>query len=632
MSAQSTRAATRKLLLLGGFLSIWVALLIAYLTPATGYEVSIYHGTPVAYWIGLGIALFLAIVVAFTATRRRTRNTAFALGIFSFMSVVMLPLLRGYHYHSGGDGLSHLGFVKGMSIGVFGPTDNLYPMLHSIVVFVGHMTGVEFERAILMVVPAFLLLFVSFAPLTARLFSNDRWVVGVAVFSGMLLLPINHISGDLTPQPSSMAMIYIPFALYVLVLTMLDRDYRSAMLLTIVAASLVLLHPLHAASFILLLVTIAAVQELHNSLQKPDSILRSRPVYLQASFLVLFFWIWVQATTAERFGRNFRRMFRSILEETETAGTAQSRGLSLEALGGSMEEMFVKMFLVAAVFCGICALLMGSSVVSGLLKWPKWVHKRCRSIAFESDYRNSVLAYWTFGFTAASALFLVYMFGSISDQYMRHYGFLMGTVTIIGALAIGQLLKYLTTRLTIRQTATIAIVVVSVALLMSMPVVFSSPYIYQESHHHSETQMQGFETAFENTDDEAVHAGVRRSAYRYMDAVARHENPERDYEEDDDGNELYGSVPDRFASQELQGVEGEEAYYQDLHGYFDEPAYLLVKEKDRTFETTVLQGFRWSEEDFAYLEREPGINRVQDNGELTMYDIENRPSSNEQPS
>lgn len=626
MSAQNTASATRTLLLVGGFLSISVAIAFAYLTPATGYELSIYRGTPIAFWIGFGIALFLAVFVAFTASARRTRNAAYGLGLLSFMSVVMLPLVRGYHYHAGDDALSHLGFVRGLAIGVYTATDTLYPMLHSTVVFVSQITGVEFERAFLIIIPAFVLLFVSFAPLTARLFSNDRWVVGTAVFSGMLLLPINHISGDLTPQPSSQAMIYVPFALYVLVLTMLDRDYRSAMLLTIVAASLVLLHPLHAASFILLLVTVAAVQGLHNTLQKPDSLLRTRPVSLQASFLVLFFWIWVQAVVAERFQSDFRGMLESVITETEAAGTVQSRGLSLQAVGGSIEELFVKMFLVAVVFCVICALLMGSSVISGLLKWPKWVHRRCKAIAFESEYTNSVLAYWTLGFAAASSLFLVYMFGSISDQYMRHYGFLMATVTVVGALAVGQLLKYLAARLTVRKAAVLAIVFVSVVLLMSMPVVFSSPYIYQESHHHSETKMQGFETAFENTDDEAVHAGVRRDVYRYMDAILRHENPDRTYED------RTTTVPDRFASQELLGVENEEAYYHDIHGYFDEPAYLFVDEKDRTFETTVLEGFRWSEEDFAYLEQEPGVNRVQDNGDLTMYDIEDRPSSNEQAS
>jgi hypothetical protein len=301
--------------------------------------------------------------------------------------------------------------------------------------------------------------------------------------------------------------------------------------------------------------------------------------------------------------------------------------MSLEVLGGSMEEMFVKMFLIAAVFCGICALLMGSTVIDGILKWPKRLHERCRAISFESEYANLVVGYWTFGFTAASVLFLVYLFGGLSDQYMRHYGFLMASVSIIGALAVGQILKYMTTRISMRKTAAIAIIFVSVCLLMSMPVVFSSPYIYQESHHQPETQLDGIATALDNTDDDVVHASVRRSVGRYQDALLRGDDPGRDYQDT-----RTTSVPDRFASQELQGVEGEETYHRDLHGYFDERAYLFVIEKDRTFETTVLQGFRWSEEDFAYLEEEPGINRVQDNGDLWLYDIEDRPSQNDRSS
>ncbi|MDZ7729856.1 MAG: hypothetical protein U5K37_00840 [Natrialbaceae archaeon] len=44
-----------------GFLSLAVAILTAWLNPETGYEVSIYTNTPLVTWIGIGIALAIAV-------------------------------------------------------------------------------------------------------------------------------------------------------------------------------------------------------------------------------------------------------------------------------------------------------------------------------------------------------------------------------------------------------------------------------------------------------------------------------------------------------------------------------------------------------------------------------------------
>ena len=618
-----------ELLLVVGFVSFSIALLSAHLNPATGYEVSIYGalhgvgGTPFLYWIAVGLALTVSVIVAFAAPENHVRSIGYGLGVLSFMSVVMLPLIRGWHYHGGSDALSHLGGTREFAYGVNVITNSQYPFLHTATVFISGVTGVELNRTFLMVVPSFVLIFVLFSALTARLFSNDRWVLGAGVFSGMLLLPINHISGDLTPQPSSQAMLYVTFALFLLVFVMTERDRRASVLLILVTLTVVMLHPLHAASLILLLVTIGGVQLLHSSFRRSKSFLPKMPVYLQASLLVLFFWVWVQAIIAERFERNFSRMIGSMFVDTETAGTVQSRTLSLEALGGSLEEMFLKMFLVSAVFCVICAILMGASVTTAFFGWSRRLRSLARPISFQSPVANAVLGYWTLGFTAASVLFLIYLFGGISDQYMRHYGFLMASVTIIGAIAVGQILKLLSDRFSVGKAKPIAIVFVVACLLMTLPVAFSSPYIYQDSHHISEESMEGHTTAFEITDEEALHTSVRRGVHRYQDALLRGYDTDRSYEED----YVTDSVPNHFANDEIGANETENQ--RDLHGFYDDPAYLYVKEKDRDFETKVLDGLRWSEEDFAYLEQEPGINRVQDNGGFTLYAVENRESPND---
>ena len=613
-----------KVLLLGGFISITIAILSAYLNPAVGYEVSIYgdlhgiNGTPILYWIAVLIALTISVFVAFSADNHRARTIAYGLGIFSFMSVVMLPLIRGWYYFAGDDALSHLGTTREFAYGINNVTDILYPFLHTLSVFVSLATGAELNRTFLMVISVFVLIFVLFTPLTARQFSNDRWVLGAGVFSGMLLLPINHISGDLTPQPSSQAMMYVTFVLFLLVFVLIQGDRRSSVLLILVTFTMVLLHPLHAASLVLLLLAIAGVQLVHSSIHRSESLLPKIPTYLQASLLVLFFWVWVQVIIPERFERNFTRMIGSLFVDTEAAGTVQTRGQSIGALGGSLEEMFIKIFLVSAVFCAICALIMSVSVFNTFFDRPKRIRSIIRPISFKSTVASTVIGYWTIGFAVASVLFFVYLLGGISDQYMRHYGFLMGSVTIIGAVSVGQLLNIISDKLTSEKCKSLAIVFVVMCLFLTLPVVFSSPYILQDSHHITEETMEGHTTAFEIAEQEALHTSIRRDVSRYQDAILRGYDTDRSYVED----YTTTRVPDHFANDQLRSQEADNQ--RDLHGFYDENAYLYVDEKDRVFETTVLNGLRWSEEDFDYLEQEPGINRVQDNGGFTLYAVENR--------
>jgi hypothetical protein len=65
-------------------------------------------------------------------------------------------------------------------------------------------------------------------------------------------------------------------------------------------------------------------------------------------------------------------------------------------------------------------------------------------------------------------------------------------------------------------------------------------------------------------------------------------------------------VPDHFAD-------------QNLRSYFDNPEYLAITEADRVRDGDVYKGFRFSSQDFTYLDNEPGIDKIQSNGGLDIY-------------
>jgi len=101
MSLATDRSRLSKIALLVGFGALLVGTLTAYRDPATGYELSIYRGTPWTFWAGVGVALVASLTVAMA--RRDLgllRDSALVLGEYRrpqssrFRSSGVLPVRR----------------------------------------------------------------------------------------------------------------------------------------------------------------------------------------------------------------------------------------------------------------------------------------------------------------------------------------------------------------------------------------------------------------------------------------------------------------------------------------------------------------------------------------------------------
>src|SRR6056297_449258 len=118
--------------LLLGYLAISVAVVVAYNDPVTGYELNIYAGTPLAFWVLVALAVLLSILIAFSATKAHVRAAGGFLGLLAMTVTVSLPIFRGYHYVGDADPLSHLGTAKVISAGEMGMTASRYPVVHTL--------------------------------------------------------------------------------------------------------------------------------------------------------------------------------------------------------------------------------------------------------------------------------------------------------------------------------------------------------------------------------------------------------------------------------------------------------------------------------------------------------------------
>lgn len=592
-----------------GFGILAAAVLVAYQNPATGYELSIYASTPIAYWVGTVGALVVSVLLVFSKLDGPSTSLGVVLGSLSMLTIVSTPIIRGYHYFGTTDSLSHLGTARDINQGTLDIISNRYPAVHTLGSMVADVTGASLPQSLMVVVVVFILCFFVFIPLAIRAVTDDSRLAYIGLFSGLLLLPLNHISPSIYIHPTSQAIMYAPVLLFLFVLVYKGNTHRYAFLFMLVSVMFVMLHLQQAANLVVFFGTIAVLQIGHSVIRGQRSTAGRKPVYSLVFVFGLLFWVWVQRVDA--FWTAVADTLLVPFTETTAAASTASRGVSLGAVGGSLPEVFVKLFSVQLVFSVFAGLLM-LAVVLRLTGIP-FFQSPTGVLTANTEGERALLAYFTGGFVTVFGIFVVYLVGGISDQYFRHIGTIMVLVTILGAIFLGRVMQYLG-RLTSGRTARLgASVLILVFLVVSFPVVFTSPYFYTPSEQVTEQQMEGYETTFENRDNSVLFSEVRSSTSRYGIATqGRAIPPEAYYPGDDDES----GAPDHFAN-------------QSLRTHYDQRTYLPVTEADRIRDPVLWDGFRFSHSDFRYLDAEPGIDKVQSNGGYDLYLV--RPASGTEP-
>lgn len=592
-----------KVALITGFLAFTVAILVAYTTPANGYELSVYRSTPAAFWGGIGIGFLAAIGTLFGTDGRRLVDAAMGLLTLCALAVVSVPIIRSYFFYGAGDSMTHLGWAREMVRGDIGADGILYPAVHLISVFFAELTGLELTNTLqytpMLIFP---LLYLVAMPLCVQYFTESRWAGIVGLFAAVLLIPINKISVHIVSHPSSQAILFSPFVLFLL-FRYLTEDTDGFPLTTPVGASfaiaaigLIFVHPQEAMVFLSMLVAIFGIQLLVRRYAPDREIATHRSLLAHILVIGGVFSVWIL-----QHDRAINRMI-SIYESIVVAGgetlqETDARGASLSALGGSFEELFIKLFAVTVVFCLLAAGIMLANM------WGK--------LDAEKIQRNAIVTYLSIGLIPPTLIFAVIFFAAQGDHYFRIFGFIMSVVTLVGAVALTGIFDRVD-RIGVRNSAVFSrqwvfgalAVVLIVMLAAQMVAVHESPYMYQSNKQVTDAEMSGHEIAFEYHDDETVMTGIRSGPRRYIDAH-------------------YGATT---ASTSLEfpgyrsGVSGP-VFNDNLTTAYEEDRYLVIKESDYDQEVELYDELRYKKEAFRRLGTEPEINRVQDNGEFRLYRI-----------
>jgi hypothetical protein len=581
-----------KLALIVGFCSLSLAVTAAIVAPATAFELSLYSATPLVFWFGAGSALLMSLLVGWFARWGRVRAIACVLGGGTITTIVALPLIRGYYFFGHADAMTHLGWVKNLAAGEIGPTAFIYPGTHLLSVFVSETTGYPVRRALMLVVVLVSVLFLLLFPLAVRRLLDRERIVTIAAFSAFLLLPVNLLSTHLQAHPFTQALLYSTLVLFVLFVYLgiapssAASERRSVgAFLGLTTAGVVFYHPQQAVNLLVVFAAITTYQALARRLgwDRRSQSLYGQTVWFAAVFLG---WTAVQYSQIDGPASNLATgVLRYLRGAPPTAGGAvTSQSQSLSAIGAGLVEMYLKLFLVSTIYIAL----------AGLVVLAVFLNRT------DQRFPNRQVTFLTAGLVAMTPLPVLYFLADVAEHYFRHYGFIMLLVSVLSILAISEAESWadaLPTGMFESAYRYGVPVALGVMLVLSVITIYPSPYIYKSNRHVTESEMRGFSLAFDHVENESAMVGIRAKLYRYQDAIKGTEgspNNERT---------LTGSN------------------LTSLPAFFDREGYLIYSQYAREREVGAYRELRFTEEEFESVSRQPGVDKLLANREVSLYHV-----------
>lgn len=562
----------KKYTLLFGFLILIISLIFAINTPAESYEISIYSSTPIGYWIGIILVLIISGIIIFKDCDRIELTLSILLASTVILSIISLPILRGYYYFGMYDSISHLGVANNILSGNVNLAESLYPTIHIVATFLTSLTNLSIRTTMMMNIPIFAGIFIISTIIVLRniyqKFNKNLIIIGI--FSSFLFLPINNIGLHFQPHPSSQAVLFSPILLYIFIKYNNESNYKFFLVHSLLFLGVLFTHPQVALSFILIITIFIIFERFY---YKTKFISYRLPILFG-----LLFWMWVGYKFT--FQRSLIQIFnRFYMGNLNVAAGVMQQGESLMLVGSNLIEIFIKMFFVTFLFA-----------IFSILYLAKYKSQRL-------DKTNiDWIKYFMISITPIFLLFLVYIVSmSRPGQDFRYLGIIFMILTITGAYGFFNILK----KMNLKKSRIYIIAFILIILLLSMPTYFSSPWIYKANPHVTEKLYTGHEATFDFFNNNLNVSSTRLQSERFHSII-------KNMPLTSEIKSKFTNSPDHFNN-------------QSLSTYYNTRTYLAITESEFILDTEVYNGFRFSKEDFNYLQESQFINHLYNNKDFNLY-------------
>jgi len=222
-----------------GFLSLAASILHAHLTPTIGYEISIYRSTPVSVWVMLAVSAFVGVYLLFY-TPHPMRNFGVLMIFLVVISVVYMPVIRGYVLLGQFDVLNHAGSVRELINSQTFLGTILYPATHILAASLSLLGGMSEYHALSVLPGIFVTLYLLSGLLLVRSL-DDSWLstATATIVLSLLLSIITVRLPKIQAVPAVHALFYLMFILWIV--SEFDENY--SLLYLVAGPALVFYHP-----------------------------------------------------------------------------------------------------------------------------------------------------------------------------------------------------------------------------------------------------------------------------------------------------------------------------------------------------------------------------------------------------
>ena len=251
----------------------------------TSYEVSIYYMYPIILWINFILIIVLAISLLLLGKKPSILQTSiFVSLIVNQLSLLLLPLFRGYFLYGRSDVLEHLGRVRDILLTGHIGTDNFYPIMHIFIAELNLLGNASLNRLTVLLPAFFWVMLLLWYYTFIKNFVN-KYVAKLSIL-GWMLFPLGYWHTTMVGNMFSYVFMFLILGVWISSISRI----KKYLLIFILYLALVYFHPLVSMYLFLILISFDLINRIELAIPSKRYNQRFFPTIAVSILVIWFMW------------------------------------------------------------------------------------------------------------------------------------------------------------------------------------------------------------------------------------------------------------------------------------------------------------------------------------------------------
>lgn len=490
-----------KLLLIISFVLFIASVIIAWNSPAIGYESSIYYSTPLLFWILIAIVVIIGISITIYCVY--TNNKYWSYGIlllyFNYILMSSLQLIRGYYFWDfNGDASTHVMYIN--QILSYGNLGNIfYPIIHIYTINILFFTNININLLVKYLPIILTPLYPPFIFILSRtLLHNKQVTIVTTLISCSFIVAYPNIF-----SPYFFSNIFFVVSLFILFKYVMTQDIEWALLIIIISLLLPSFHIITSMVFIIVSISILVFNIIYIHIYRIQNKRLNDNYLLILILTIIFFIIWI--INSAYFGSGINNIL-SIIYGTDSSqmnqlgssiAYAQNYGFNIVDIIFRLEGNVMLLALIS---------IINFIFIIGYIKNIKFINIFYFYIAYTSIFIFICITYLSNTFIDPTRLLsYIVIFSTIFTGYF-----------------IVWLINYITQIKNLYKTYTLLSLVIVMLLFLfinSCITYYPSPYTLSSNYQTTVQDIHGYEWVLNNRNIDTPMAGIISVPTRFANSL-----------------------------------------------------------------------------------------------------------------